>query len=86
MSYIQEAIRKIKAIDLEEMRALRKNGHRSIRIRLETPEAAKRKKAPASASVPLMWMVDAKERYYNSNEKDEAAFSGFVSDWISGWV
>lgn len=83
--YIQTAIAKIKSVDLEEMRALRKKGHRTIRFRLERQEAVKGKK-PATATVPLMWLVETREKHEAGGRKDDAAFNGFISDWISGWV
>lgn len=79
--YIQIAIKKVKAVDIESMKALRKRGHRSIRFKLR-PGAAK-EKVP-TASIPLTWIVESRERYQTTG--DEKAFSGFVSDWISGWT
>lgn len=81
--YIQIAIGKIKAVDVEQMRALRKRGHRTIRFRLEKAEGTKR---PATASVPLSWIVDARDRWEAGGRRDDSVFNGFVSDWVSGWV
>ncbi len=66
------------------MRALKKKGIRTIRIRLE--EATEAKKKPATASVPLVWLVEVKERWEASGRKDESVFNGFISDWVSHWV
>lgn len=80
MSYIQIAIRKVKAVDLDEMRALKKKGHKSIRFKLEEIKG----KRPTTASVPLSWIIESRERHVLI--QDDKAFSDFVSDWISGWI
>lgn len=81
--YIQIAIRKVKAVDVAEMKALKKNGHRTIRFKLKL--GAPKEKVP-TASVPLSWIIECRERYDLVNKKDETIFKGFVSDWITGWV
>lgn len=79
--YIQVAINKVKAADLEKIKALRKKGHKTIRFRLE--DDSKSKKA-ATASIPILWIVECREKFAMSNKED--AFSNFVSDWVSNWV
>lgn len=88
MFYIQIAINKVKTLDLEEMKALRKAGRKAIRVRLETVEESKkrRKRNIAIATIPLIWVIESKEHYKVTGNKDEKVFAGFISDWISGWV
>lgn len=88
MTYIQTAINRVKTIDLAELKRLKQKGHKTVRFRIETLDAAKSKskKNPASASVPITWMIDAKEEYELDGKKSEAAFNTFISDWISGWA
>lgn len=82
--YIQIAIGKIKTADLGQMRSLRKKGHRTIRFKLENEGTGKKK--PATASVPIGWIVEARERWDLHGQQDDTAFKDFVSDWVTNWV
>jgi hypothetical protein len=82
-NYIQIAIQKVKAVDIQQIQSLRRKGHRTIRFKLKV--AAPKEKVP-TASIPLDWIVDSRLRYEASGSKDETVFKSFVSDWISGWT
>ena len=82
MGYIQTALAKVKKADLGEIRNLHKRGHKAIRFKLEEARNGKRK--PATALVPLLWIIESRERH--EVVQDDAVFNDFVSDWISGWA
>ena len=85
MGFIQQAITKIKAIPLERLVELKLEGKKYIRISF-APKAELTGYEPPRAVIPILWVMDALERYQASNKTDEKVFADFQSDWIAGWV
>jgi len=87
MGPIQRCISQIKKVKLDEMRELKAKGHKKIKFYLDPKRVENGKDRKAmTASVPLIWIVETKERFEVGHQMDEKVFDSFISDWITGWA